>query len=177
MAYLFIFIRHNVLNNALVFNLHLTIQTQKLKIMYNRKFYGVSPRTIGGMIEDVFQNGWHRINEEAGVFTVPVNIQETDKSYDLHVIAPGLKKEDFKINLDRNIINIAFEQKEETAEQNPESKWLRSEYRMKSFKRSFTLNDKIDAGKIAARYDNGILVVTLPKKEPIETPVHEISVN
>jgi HSP20 family protein len=145
--------------------------------MYNRKFYGVSPRTIGGLIEDVFQNGWHRINEEVSAFTAPVNIRETDNGYDLHVIAPGLKKEDFKINLDRNIISIAYEPKEESKEQNDGNKWLRSEYRMKSFKRSFTLNDKIDAGKIGARYDNGILVVSLPKKDVTEMPVHEISVN
>jgi len=144
--------------------------------MYNRKFYGVSPRTIGGLIEDVFQNGWNRVNEEISSFTAPVNIQETDKSYELHVIAPGLKKDDFKINLDHNILNISFAQKEEN-DQEQEGKWLRSEYRMRSFKRSFTLNEKVYAGKIAAKYDNGILVISLPKKEPTEAPAHDIAVN
>jgi HSP20 family protein len=135
------------------------------------------PRTIGGLMEDVLQNGWSRVNDEISSFTAPVNIQETDKSYDLHLIAPGLKKEDFKISIDQNTLNISFEQKTENKEQPQDGKWLRNEYRMRSFKRSFTLNDKIDAGKIAAKYSDGVLVVTLPKKENSESEVHEISVN
>ena len=145
--------------------------------MYNKRAYGVMPRTFGGFIEDVFANGINRLNEEVSAFTAPVNIQETDKSYELHLIAPGLKKEDFKINMDRNILNISYEQKEEKAEENQESKWLRTEYRMKSFKRSFTLNEKIDAGKIAAKYTDGVLLISLPKKEVVDNPAHEIAVN
>jgi len=144
--------------------------------MYKRT-YGLMPRTIGGLMEDVLQNGWSRVNDEISSFTAPVNIQETDKSYDLHLIAPGLKKEDFKISIDQNTLNISFEQKTENKEQPQDGKWLRNEYRMRSFKRSFTLNDKIDAGKIAAKYSDGVLVVTLPKKENSESEVHEISVN
>ena len=135
-------------------------------------------------MEDVLQNGWSRVNDEISSFVAPVNIRETDKSYELHLIAPGLKKEDFKINIDQNTLHISFEQKAESRqseneknEQPQDSKWLRSEYRMRSFKRSFTLNDKIEAGKIAAKYTDGVLVVTLPKKENSEPEVHEISVN
>jgi HSP20 family protein len=155
-----------------------TQQTQKIKtkIMYKRN-YGFMPRTIGGLMEDVMHNGLHRFNDELSSFAAPVNIQETDKSYDLHVMAPGLKKEDFKINVDQNTLHISYEQKAENKEQPQDGKWLRNEYRMRSFKRSFTLNDKIDASKIAAKYADGVLVVTLPKKENSEPEVHEISVN
>ena len=145
--------------------------------MYNRRSFAVTPRTLGGFFEDVLQNGWNHSNEEVTSFHVPVNIQETDKSYELHVVAPGLKKEDFKLNIDKNILNITFEQKEETKEQPETAKWLRSEYRMKSFKRSFTLNDKVDAASIAAKYADGILNISLPKKEVSEPTTHEISVN
>ena len=144
--------------------------------MYKRT-YGLMPRTIGGLMEDVLQNGWSRVNDEISAFAAPVNIQETDKSYELHLIAPGLKKEDFKINIEQNTLHISFEQKTENKEQAQEGKWLRNEYRMKSFKRSFTLNDKIEAGKIAAKYTDGVLVITLPKKETSEPEAHEISVN
>jgi HSP20 family protein len=144
--------------------------------MYTRN-YGFTPRTIGGLMEDALQNGLNRFNSELSAVAAPVNIQETDKSYELHLIAPGLKKEDFKINIDQNTLHIAFEQKTESNEQPQDGKWLRNEYRTRSFKRSFTLNDKIEAGKIAAKYADGVLVVTLPKKENSEPQTHEISVN
>jgi HSP20 family protein len=142
---------------------------------YNRKGYGLTPRTIGGMIEDIFQNGWNSISEEASVFKAPVNIQENEKGYDLHVYAPGLKKEDLKIAMDRNVLTISYDHNEENKEQQ-EGKWLRNEYRHRSFKRSFTLNDKIDSSKISARYADGVLYVTLPKKEVAEQPQHVINV-
>ena len=144
--------------------------------MYTKRSYAVMPRTIGGLIEDVFQNGWNQLNEEVSAFSAPVNIQETDKSYEVHLVAPGLKKEDFKLNIERDILTISAEQKAENKE-GQDGKWLRNEYRMKSFKRSFTLNDKVDAGKISAKYTDGVLVVSLPKKEVSEPAAHEITVN
>ncbi len=145
--------------------------------MYNRRNYGFAPATFGGFFGDVLQNGLHHVNDSSDLFTVPVNIHETDGSYELQVIAAGLKKEDFKINIDKNTLHISFEQKEENKEQPQDKKWLRSEYRMRSFKRSFTLNEKIDSSKIAAKYTDGVLNISLPKKEVTEPATHEISVN
>jgi len=144
--------------------------------MYYKRNYGVSPRTIGGFIEDMFQNGWNRLSEEVSSFSAPVNIQENEKGYDLQLVAPGLKKEDFKITTDRNILQISYEHKEENQEQQ-ENKWLRNEFRNRSFKRSFTLNEKIDASKVNAKYVNGILNVNLPKKEVTEQPAQQINVD
>ncbi len=145
--------------------------------MYYKRNYGLVPRTISGLMEDMVHTGWNRVNEEINSFVAPVNIQETDGSYDLHLVAPGLKKEDFKINLDKDVLTISYEQKKEETKEQPAEKWLRSEYRMKSFKRSFSLNDKVDAGKIAAKYADGVLVVTLPKKEVSEPATLEIAIN
>ncbi len=144
--------------------------------MYTKRNYAVMPRTISGFLDDVFQNGWSQLNEEVSAFAVPVNIQETDNSYELHMVAAGYKKEDFKLNLEKNTLQISVEQNEESKE-GQEGKWLRNEYRRRSFKRSFTLNDKVDTAKISARYADGILVVTLPKKEVSEPAAHEITVN
>jgi HSP20 family protein len=147
--------------------------------MYKRT-YGFTPRNFGGLMEDVLQHGWNRVQDEVNATNAPVNIQETDKSYDLHLVAPGLKKEDFKISIDQNTLHISHEHKAENKdEQQPQdsAKWLRSEYRTRSFKRSFTLNDKIDNTGISAKYTDGVLVVTLPKKEVSEPVKHEISVN
>ncbi len=143
--------------------------------MYTKRSFAVTPRSLGGFFEDVLNTGWN-FNDEARSFSVPVNIQDTDKSYELHLVAPGLKKEDFKLNLDRDILTISFEHKEENKE-GQEGKWIRNEYTVKSFKRSFTMNDKVDARNISAKYADGILVVTLPKKEPVEPTTQEIAVN
>lgn len=146
--------------------------------MYNKRSFAVMPRTLGGFFEDVFQNGLNQFNEEVSAFQVPVNIQETEKSYELHVVAAGLKKEDFKLSIDRNILNISFEHKEESKEEgSDQGKWLRTEYKVRSFKRSFTLNEKINTNGISAKYNDGILNISLPKKELSEPTTHEISVN
>lgn len=145
--------------------------------MYYKSKYGVMPRTFGGLIEDVFQNGVNIFHDDVPVRSgVPVNIKETDKSYELHVVAPGLKKEDININVENDMLTVSFEQKEETTEKT-EGKWLRNEYRFRSFKRSFTLNEKVDAANINAKYNEGILNVTLPKKENVEPSTHQIVVN
>jgi HSP20 family protein len=148
--------------------------------MYHKRNYAVLPRTIGGFIEDVMQHAVPAARifaDELTALNPPVNIRETDSRYELHLVAAGLKKEDFKINLDRDILHVSFEQKEENNTQPQDGKWLRNEYRMKSFKRSFTLSEKVDVSKISATYNDGILVITLPKKEAAEPSVHEISVN
>ena len=141
--------------------------------MYYKRNYGFMPR----LMEDMVHTGMNRFNEEINSFIAPVNIQETENSYELHVVAPGLKREDFKINLEKEILNISYEQKKDETQEQPKEKWLRSEYRMRSFKRSFSLNDKVDAAKISAKYADGVLVVTLPKKEVSEPAAFEIAVN
>lgn len=143
--------------------------------MYSKN--GIMPRALGSLLEDVFNNGVNKIWGEEGVAaTVPVNISETDKCYELGVVAPGLKKEEFKVGVDRNILTISFEHKEEESTE-PVAKVLRNEYKAKSFKRSFTLNDKVDASGISARYTDGILHVSLPKKEQAEITAQHITVS
>ncbi|RYD55030.1 MAG: Hsp20/alpha crystallin family protein [Sphingobacteriales bacterium] len=145
--------------------------------MYNLKSnYNVTPRTFGGLFEEMFNSGFARTAE--GNLHFPLaNIQEDEAAYTLHIAAPGLKKENFKVQLDKNLLHISYEHKaEEQKEQ--ENKWLRTEFKLRSFKRTFTLtNDKIKTGEISASYTDGILVVSLPKKEKTEQPVKEITIN
>ena len=144
--------------------------------MYQRTNYGLVPRAFGGILDDMFRNGVARVSDEMTAFSVPVNIQETEKSYEMQIVAPGIKKEEFKINVDKNILNISYDHKEEATEQK-DGKLLRSEYAAKSFKRSFTLNDKIDVSNIAAKYTDGILNISIAKKENAEVPAKEIVIN
>ena len=93
----------------------------------------------------------------------PVNIQELDDRYEVFLFAPGLSKEDFEISLKDNILTISASEKEESEVKN--GYWKRKEYAAGGFKRRFELNEKIDLEAIKAKYDNGILQLTLSKLE------------
>lgn len=138
-------------------------------------------RPFGGLVDDFFNSPFgKRIDEDllkSGNFSTfpPVNIKETKEAYLLDVVAPGLEKSDFKINLEGKTLFIAFEQKNEKKEE--DEKHIREEYSYSSFKRAFTVDDDIDVSKIDARYESGVLKVTLPKKEERIPQNKEISVN
>ena len=97
--------------------------------------------------------------------SVPVNIRETEKTYEMEIVAPGLKKEDFKLQVTKDLLTISFEQKESQEKGSKEDGWIQKEYRTQSFTRSFRLDDSVDTPKIAATYQNGMLNLSLPKKE------------
>lgn len=103
-----------------------------------------------------------------------VNIYETNEDFLLEFNVPGRKKEDFKITIDKNILSVAFESKEENKQEGKQ--YIKREFATQSFKRSFTLDEKINAESIDAKYENGILYLTLPKKEEVKVLPKEISV-
>lgn len=119
----------------------------------------------------LFKNGNHQQDWKG---SVPVNITETGQSYLLDVVAPGFDKTDFKINLDQNILTISAEKTQEA--KNETDKVIRNEFVWKSFKRSFTLDEKINGEGIEAKYVNGVLTLNLPKKEEVKTTSKDISV-
>lgn len=106
--------------------------------------------------------------------SVPVNITETGESYLLEVVAPGFEKTDFKINLDKNILTVSAEKA--TEQKNETDKVIRNEFTWKSFSRSFTLDEKINADGIEAKYVNGVLTLNLPKKEEVKKASKDIVV-
>lgn len=103
-----------------------------------------------------------------------VNVAETENEFHIDLAAPGLKKEDFKINLDKDVLNISVEKKAETAEES--KKYSKREYSYKSFVRSFTLPDSVDYSKIEAEYTDGILKLSIAKKEEAKIQSREIAV-
>lgn len=104
----------------------------------------------------------------------PVNITEKAEGYQIEVSAPGMEKTDFNIKLEDKLLTISAEQKAMVKEEN--SKTIRQEFTQKGFKRSFTLDDKIEAAGITAKYENGILQVYLPKKANVQAPITAIPV-
>jgi len=107
--------------------------------------------------------------------TVPVNVKETEKGFVMEFVAPGFAKEDFKVSVDRNLLTVSAERKEETNQE--QHKQLRREYSYRSFKRTFTLDEKIDATNINASHINGVLVLNLPRKEEVKASATEIKIN
>jgi HSP20 family protein len=101
--------------------------------------------------------------QKLGVTVPTVNISETDKEYLLEMAAPGLQRSDFKIEIDDRVLTISSE-KEESKEEKVESNgYTRKEYSFNSFARSFTLPEDINESDIDAKYENGVLKLTLPK--------------
>lgn len=108
-------------------------------------------------------------------FLPAVNISENENTYQLEFNAPGRKKEDFKITFDQSILTIAFEKKEEKKEEG--KKFIKKEFSTQSFKRTFTLDEKINADGIEAKYEDGILTLTLPKVEEVKVLPKEIAIS
>jgi len=119
------------------------------------------------ILEDIFNTDWfggisNTVNK-IGFNTPAVNIKETDNEFILQLAAPGLVKEDFSIELDNEMLIISSDKNKETKEE--KDIYTRKEFGYSKFKRSFTLPDTVKSVGILASYDNGILSVTLPKKE------------
>lgn len=101
--------------------------------------------------------------------TLPaVNIKETSTNYEVELAVPGMEKSDFKIDLKKNLMTISA-QKENQTESKENEKFYLKEFSFRSFSRSFTLpHEGINTELISAKYDNGVLKVTLPKTEKAE---------
>jgi HSP20 family protein len=137
--------------------------------------------TVPSFLDNFFSRDlmdWSNSNFSSTNSTLPaVNIRETDESFMIEVAAPGLSKENFKVNLDRDRLEISSEMKEEKNES--DQKYSRREFSYQSFQRSFTLPEgTVDGDKISAKYADGILFVTIPKREEVKPkPARAIEIN
>ena len=104
-----------------------------------------------------------------------VNIHESEDAYHIELAAPGLSKEDFKIDLKKNNLSISVEKKSEKEE--VEKNYSRKEFEYISFVRSFVMPDGIDQEKTSAEYVNGILHITVGKKQEVKETFKEIIVS
>jgi HSP20 family protein len=103
-----------------------------------------------------------------------VNIAETENEFNVELAAPGLKKEEFKISLDKNVLTVSSEKKTENVEEG--KKFSKREYSYNSFSRSFTLPESADHSKIEADYTDGILTLIITKKEEAKFQSREIAI-
>lgn len=124
---------------------------------------GCGPWQRGGWGRPGNWGGWSR--------SIPVNISETDSSFELYLLAPGRTKEDFKIAVKDDVLTISY------TEGAAQESYAHNEFRLGSFERSFRLNGKVLTDGISAQYQDGILRLTLPKNPETNKPAQEVNVS
>ncbi len=115
------------------------------------------------LMNDIFKPDWFGGMENLNSNVPAVNILENETGFELELAIPGFKKDDFNVEIDDNVLTISSELK--SKKENNEDNYTRREFSYTSFKRAFTLPETIDEAKINANYENGILRLSLPKKE------------
>ncbi len=103
-----------------------------------------------------------------------VNIVDSQKDFQIELAAPGMKKDDFKVSIENGVLTISAETKKETEEKN--KNYTRQEFSYESFCRAFTLPDNASEEKIDAKYENGVLKLTVAKKVPTAVKKKEIAI-
>ena len=131
-------------------------------------------KSFNSLFDEFFNDLPTTWTKDAGTAVPAVNIYENKDGYLLELNAPGRNKEDFNVSLEKGLLTISYEKKEEA--KNEDLKALRTEFGNSSFKRSFTVDDKIDGERIEAKYENGILKFFLPKKEEVKVTPKQISI-
>lgn len=156
--------RHVILFWVCVNHLKETKQQYTMNIVrYNSVLDGFVPSSFGQLVDRFFNESHSRSGGSAYSFIPSVDIIENEKSFGVYVEAPGVEKDDFKIELDENRLVISGERK---FRQEKDEKHFRSiETRYGTFKREFVLPDHVDGEHIEAKYNNGILELVIPKDE------------
>lgn len=138
---------------------------------------------IPSLIEDFFLRDMFdssNLNWRSSGTTLPaVNVGETNDAFTIEVAAPGMKREDFHVELDNNMLTISSEREEKKEEKDSQNLYTRREFSYQSFQRSFALpENKIAGDRITAKYTDGILYITVPKKEEAKVkPPKQISIS
>lgn len=133
---------------------------------------GLANNGLNDIFESFFNDAF--VSDRMMAKVPAVNIAESDSQYHIEVAAPGLKKEDFKVNLDKNILSISAEKR--IQDENEGKQYNKREYSYNSFVRSFTLPDSADDAKINAEYADGVLKIDVAKKEEAKSISRQIEI-
>jgi len=130
-------------------------------------------KTFSDLVNEMFHEEKARTNQF--IQNPPANVVESKFDFRIEIAAPGFEKSDFKIDLDKNLLTISLEK---SVDESTEENYNLKEFNFNSFSRSFRISNKVDTEKINAIYKNGLLQLTLPKREEaVEKPAREIKVS
>lgn len=116
---------------------------------------------IPSIFNDFFNDSWMPVKFSGS--TPAINVSEDEKAYKVEVAAPGMTKEDFKINVANDDLVISMEKKNDSKEDNKSTKYLRREFSYSKFEQRLALPDNIEKQNICASMNDGVLVVNIPK--------------
>jgi HSP20 family protein len=125
-----------------------------------------NPFVFGHLMDDFFPT--------TNAYYPPVNIHENEKGFSIELKVPGIKKEEVSIQMEKGLLTISFQSKEN--KEPKVEKLIKKEFSVKSFKRTFSLDEKINIEAIDAVMEHGILTLSLPLKESSNTPKTVISI-
>jgi HSP20 family protein len=145
-------------------------QIMKFRPVPANKFFG------NGFMDEFFNTGLSNfVGNDFLVSQPAVNILENKDNFKIQIAAPGFDKQNFVLSVDNN--HVSIEAKREAAEEKSEEKFTRREFRYETFKRSYKLPETVNQDEITAVYENGILLVTLPKKETAKPQTKTIEIS
>lgn len=141
----------------------------------NRNEFFPAFSTFPGLLEDFISNEG-MFKREFASYVPAVNIAEANDHFSIELSAPGFTKDAFKVEVENNTLTVSGEQKNEKAEEG--KTYTRKEFSFGSFKRAFSLPQTVDTDKIDAAYENGILKITIAKREEAKAkPAREIKIS
>ncbi len=117
---------------------------------------------MSGMLDDMFERNFNTGFERNCGCVPATNILENEENFEIQLAVPGMKKEDFNMEVEDGVLSVVFQKKEEDKEKQ-QGEYLRREFDMDEFTRSFSIPKTADADNIKAKYENGILFITVPK--------------
>jgi len=129
--------------------------------------------SMNNVFDSIFTDGF--FNETNARMVPAVNISEGVDHFQIELAAPGLNKKDFKVGVDRNLLSISVDKQEES--QQEESRFTRREFSYHSFVRTFSLPETADQNAIQAKYEDGLLRVTVAKKEEAKMLTRQIEIS
>ncbi|HYG18774.1 MAG TPA: Hsp20/alpha crystallin family protein [Ohtaekwangia sp.] len=134
------------------------------------------------LLNDLFTDDWFNSSlsnwKSSGATLPAVNVRETNDDFQIEVAAPGMKRDDFKVELDNNVLTVSSQREDRQEEKDAQGNYTRREFSYQAFQRSFSLpTEKVEGDNIVARYADGILHITVPKKENAKVrPAKQIAV-
>jgi HSP20 family protein len=140
-------------------------------VKFNRRNLNTVPY-FNDVFDSLFNDSYQR--KYSSAYTPSVNIAETANSYELELVVPGWKKEDFKIAIKNGQLTVGAEHKAEQVEEN--KNFSRREFELRTFERSFVLPDDVNEDEVLATYVNGVLQISISKKELVKDLPKEIAV-
>ena len=120
---------------------------------------------LPSMWDSFYHDDWFTLpnTPKSNTTTPAINIMENENDFIIELAVPGMKKDDFNIDIEKNLLTISAEKR--TENENKDTTYTRKEFGYLAFERSFTLPETVDGDKINAKYTDGVLGITIPKKE------------